>query len=270
MAPTAVTHFAPIDPRDLLPTLLDLVDEAGRAILEVYDRGDAKVTLKEDRSPLTEADLASHRILVEGLQRLTPSVPVLSEESQSIPWSERRRWKSFWLVDPLDGTKEFIRRNGEFTVNVAWIEDGVPTLGVVGVPVSKEVFFGGVGGSAYQGNGADPVPLVCETYDGTSSLRVVTSRSHPSPEVEDFLARLAEPERISVGSSLKLCLLAQNRADLYPRLGPTMEWDIAAAHAVLVGAGGLIATVEGEPLLYNKETLLSPWFIARRPGVRVP
>jgi 3'(2'), 5'-bisphosphate nucleotidase len=259
-----------IDPREFLPELLSLVEAAGEAILEVYDQGDAEVTLKEDRSPLTAADLASHRILVEGLQRLTPSVPVLSEESQSIPWSERRQWKRFWLVDPLDGTKEFIRRNGEFTVNVAWIENGSPTLGVVGVPVRGEVYFGGAGGSSYQENGAAPVPLVCESYDGVSPLRVVTSRSHPSPDVEDLLRRLDQPQRVSVGSSLKLCLLAQSRADLYPRLGPTMEWDIAAAHAVLVGAGGLIETTAGEPLVYNKPDLRSPWFIARRPGVTVP
>ena len=255
-------------PDHLIPQLLEIVERAGDAILEIYNQGAPEVSLKEDRSPLTAADLASHRVLVEGLSALTPEVPVLSEESASIPWEERRTWDRFWLVDPLDGTKEFIRRNGEFTVNVAWIEHGQPTLGVVGVPVQGRIFFGGPAGAYEKKLGENAArPFSTGTYQPSDRLRVVASRSHPSPAVEEFLERLDNPKRIAVGSSLKLILVALGEADLYPRLGPTMEWDIGAAQAVLAAAGGLIHTVDKEPLTYNKENQLNPWFIAQRPGV---
>jgi 3'(2'), 5'-bisphosphate nucleotidase len=241
--------------------IINLAREAGQAILAIYNR-DFSVTEKDDRSPLTEADLASHRHIVAGLQALTPDLPILSEESADIPYATRRQWQRYWLVDPLDGTKEFIKRNGEFTVNIALIADGVPVLGVVHVPVSGTTYAGQAGRGAFR---EDPtgarVPLQV-TAERQRPLRVVGSRSHAGESLLAFLQRVGDHEIVSMGSSLKLCLVADGSADIYPRLGPTSEWDTAAAQAVVEAAGGQVTDTRLQPLRYNrKESLLNPHFL---------
>ena len=237
-----------------------LTHRAGRRILEIYDRGFEVVT-KDDDSPLTQADLASHRCICDGLATLTPEIPVLSEESRSIPWETRRQWSRYWLVDPLDGTKEFIKRNGEFTVNIALIEGHRARLGVVHVPVRGVTFTGVPGHGAWR-----------EDDDGRHEIRVrqparqppviVASRNHATPELETYLERVGEHERISMGSSLKFCRVAEGEADAYPRIGLTSEWDTAAAQAVVEAAGGAVVKLDGQPLEYNtKDDILNPFFI---------
>ncbi len=249
------------DPRSLIPELCVLARAAGEAILEVYE-GPIAVETKDDRSPLTAADRASHRVIAAGLRRLTPEIPVLSEEGRAMPHAERGGWVRLWVVDPLDGTKEFIKRNGEFTVNIALVEGGAPVLGVVYVPVRRVFTGGGGGGGAWRQEGdRAPAPIHVRKADPASGLTVVQSRSHPSPELEAYLAGLKVAESVSVGSSLKLCAVAEGRADLYPRLGPTMEWDTAAGQAVVEGAGGKVLDREGRPLVYNKPELLNPYFV---------
>ncbi|MDX1454844.1 MAG: 3'(2'),5'-bisphosphate nucleotidase CysQ [Gammaproteobacteria bacterium] len=257
-----------------LKPLDTIARQAGKAILDVYET-DFDVELKGDDSPLTQADLAAHRIIVRGLQELTPDIPILSEESADIPWGERRHWGVYWLVDPLDGTKEFIKKNGEFTVNIALVENGVPITGVVHVPVSGVSYLGvsaingetpgmgSVGGGAFKVS-EDSQHEIRVKMPHQQPPRVVASRSHRGEAVEGYLASLGEHEVVSMGSSLKICLVAEGAADVYPRLGPTSEWDTAAAHAVLLAAGGeLVDATSGKPLVYNaKETLLNPWFIA--------
>lgn len=247
--------------------LIDLARRAGDAILEIY-RTDFDVETKDDTSPLTQADLAAHRVILDGLQALDPGTPVLSEESLPPDFETRRHWPRYWLVDPLDGTREFVNRNGEFTVNIALIENNEPVFGVVGVPVQGLVYMGDVAAQRAEKHGPEGVePLRTRPLDPARPLTVVASRSHGGERLEVFLERLAETfagvERTPVGSSLKLCILAEGRADLYPRLGPTSEWDIAAAHAVLVAAGGDLWALGGDPITYNrKESLLNPDFIA--------
>jgi len=248
-----------------LENLLDGVEaiarKAGRAILEIYARAADGVTYKDDRSPLTAADLASHRVLDPGLAELAPGVPVLSEEGRSMPYEERRNWRRLWLVDPLDGTKEFIKRNGEFTVNVALVEDGVPVLGVVYAPTLERTYLAARGAGAWRRDGDAEPRAIRAAGTGGEELVVVASRSHAGPELEAFLAALPPHRLASMGSALKLCLVAEGAADVYPRLGPTMEWDTGAAHAVAVEAGGRVVDVEGEDLRYNKEDLLNPYFL---------
>jgi 3'(2'), 5'-bisphosphate nucleotidase len=245
--------------------------KAGEAIMGIYD-GDHAVEYKEDKSPLTAADKASHKVIVAGLQKHFPEIPILSEEGAAIPYAERKDWERFWLVDPLDGTKEFIKRNGEFTVNIALIEGQQPVLGVVYVPVQDKLYYGVVGQGAWLLT--DLCKLTADNYsqakeiqvrkpDPEKGLTVVMSRSHPSPELEAYLAEIKVAEAMPVGSSLKLCVVAEGKADLYPRLGPTMEWDTGAGHALVLAAGGTVKTPEGEALLYNKENLLNPYFIVK-------
>ena len=248
--------------------LLDIVAEAGEAILEVYKR-DFEVQNKADDSPLTEADLAAHEIIVKGLTALTPEIPIISEESEPPPYSERSQWTRYWLVDPLDGTKEFVNRNGEFTVNIALIEAGVPVYGVVGVPVQDRIFVGdvAVGESKIVADGQSTLIRGRRMFTPPGELLVVASRSHGGDRLEAYLGGLEEKmgtlQKKAVGSSLKLCVLAAGEADCYPRLGPTSEWDIGAAHAVLRAAGGEVYTLEGHVLPYNSEdSLLNPDFMA--------
>lgn len=252
----------------LLPAVVALSKEAGAAILAVYQRDNIDVTHKGDESPLTEADLAAHRLIVEGLQQLTPTLPVLSEESATVSWSERRQWSRYWLVDPLDGTKEFIKRNGEFTVNIALIENGVPVLGVVHVPVLQWTYAGVKGEGASLEKDGKSVPIrVAPVPTAEHVLRIVASRSHRGDELDAWLARVQEQypqvELLSMGSSLKICLVAEGKADIYPRLAPTCEWDTAAAQAVLEAAGGILLAASGTIYRYNrKEDLLNPFFFA--------
>ena len=246
----------------LIEALLTLSEEAGRAILGVYD-GPIKVTVKDDESPLTQADQAAHRVIEQALEQLTPQWPVVSEESSPERQQLRTQSPCYWLVDPLDGTKEFIQRNGEFTVNIALIRDGAPVFGVVHVPVLGVTYWGGAAIGAWRrcDRGVEAIqvrqPLLGEP------LTVVGSRSHSNAQTEAYLATLGSYELISVGSSLKFCLLAEGRAHLYPRLAPTCEWDTAAAQAVLEGAGGRVETLEGTPLRYSKADILNPFFVAR-------
>ena len=240
-----------------------IAERAGAAIMKIY-AGDAEVEYKEDNSPLTAADKASHQVINAALAELYPTIPVLSEEGKAIPFAERSRWERFWLVDPLDGTKEFIKRNGEFTVNIALIEERQPVLGVVYVPAQEKLYWGVAGEGAWvKGKGEEPQRIQVRQVAPEQGLTVVMSRSHPSPELAAFLQHIKVAEALPVGSSLKLCVVAEGKADLYPRLGPTMEWDTAAGHAVVVAAGGTVATPEGDVLLYNKENLLNPFFIVK-------
>ncbi|MDT8441298.1 MAG: 3'(2'),5'-bisphosphate nucleotidase CysQ [Desulfuromonadales bacterium] len=237
--------------------------EAGAAIMAIY-AGDFEVQTKADDSPLTCADRAAHRLIVAGLTGATPAIPILSEEGQAIPFAERREWQRFWLVDPLDGTKEFIKRNGEFTVNIALVEAGRVVAGVVHVPTRQATYVGLIGQGAWRQVGQQPpVPIRVRRADPKHGLSVVMSRSHPSPDLEAYLKTIKVAETVEVGSSLKLCVVAAGEADLYPRLGPTMEWDTAAGQAVVEAAGGTVTTLDGLPLAYNKEQLLNPYFIVR-------
>lgn len=244
--------------------LRDLARRAGEAIMEVY-RNPGAVETKADGSPITEADQRAHRIIVDGLRALTPDTPILSEESVQVPYAQRRQWREFWLVDPLDGTREFINQRGEFTVNIALIRDAAPVLGMVGVP-ARELFYWGHDDLAYRQHGdADPERLRVTHYR-SGTPRVVASRSHTGAETVEFLERLralaGDCELKSMGSALKICLVAEGEADVYPRLGPTSEWDIAAAHSVLAAAGGRLSSARGDAIAYNKENILNPWFVA--------
>jgi 3'(2'), 5'-bisphosphate nucleotidase len=245
----------------LAAAVADIAVAAGRAILEVYGQ-DFDVTHKADQSPLTQADLASHRIIRDALALLTPAIPLLSEESAEIDFAVRSRWTEYWLVDPLDGTKEFVNRNGEFTVNIALIRDHQPALGVVHVPVTGVTYTGVVGaGATRQSAGAPPQPIHVR-LPCADPVRVVGSRSHANPKLQQCLEQTGGYELVSMGSSLKFCLLAEGKADLYPRLGPTSEWDTAAAHAVVLAAGGSVVTLDNSPLQYNlKASLLNPEFL---------
>ena len=251
----------------LLPAVIDIARRAAGAILEVYD-GEFAVEHKDDRSPLTAADRAAHGVIVAGLQALTPQWPVLSEESVAVPYAQRRAWQRYWLVDPLDGTREFVKRNGEFTVNIALIDAGRPVLGVVQVPVRGEVYAAAEGVGAYH-LAADGVrrELRVADYQG-GPLRVVASRSHGSPELAQLLAALPGHQIVSIGSSLKICLVAAGEADFYPRHGPTSEWDTAAAQCVLEQAGGQLTDFALRPLRYNKESNLNAPFLAFGAGER--
>ncbi len=251
---------------ELLQGMAKITRDAGDAILEVYSREDFDVDMKSDDSPLTAADLAAHKIIVAGLQALAPEIPVLSEESGGIGWQERRQWSRYFLVDPLDGTKEFIQRNGEFTVNIALIDGHKPVLGAVYVPVTGVLYLGNV-----ETNHAtverDGISQEMQTRPmADKELVVVGSRRHGSGTMAtmmEFLQQHFNVEIESVGSSLKFCMLAEGKADLYPRLAPTSEWDTGAAQAVLEAAGGAVVNTSFAPLDYNnKEDILNPFFIA--------
>ena len=244
----------------LLADVLTLARRAGDAILAVYAQH-FEVTTKDDRSPLTLADLRSHEIIEQGLRALTPDIPVLSEESSAIAFEQRRRWKRFWLVDPLDGTKEFVSRNGEFTVNIALIDGHAPALGVVHVPVQGVTYAGVRGGGAHRWHDREKQRIQVRVPAATP-LRIVGSRSHRGDSLDRVLPRLEPYELVAVGSSLKFCMVAEGSADFYPRFGPTSEWDTAAAQAVVEAAGGAVVKPDGSPLDYNtKAELLNPHFL---------
>ncbi len=247
----------------LLSRIEELARQAGEAIMQVYNAGDFDVTFKKDdiSSPLTKADTEANEIITTGLKTLDPEIPILSEESAAAPYDERKSWKRFWLVDPLDGTKEFINKRDQFTVNIALIEYRKPVMGVVYAPALSTLYFGGhnVGGAFKISQGVYEKISVSNYQENT--LKVVASLSHQSQELKDFIDSIGPAECVSMGSSLKLCLVAEGAAHLYPRLGPTMEWDTAAAHAIVNCAGGTVTDLEGAPLSYNKENLLNPFFM---------
>ncbi|HMU91017.1 MAG: 3'(2'),5'-bisphosphate nucleotidase CysQ [Pseudomonadales bacterium] len=261
-----------MDQRALLEAVIDIACHAGDAILEIYQRDDHGVTDKADTSPLTAADLAAHHLIVAELARLTPEIPLLSEESGGITTAERRSWQRYWLIDPLDGTKEFINRNGEFTVNIALIEAGCPVLGVVHVPVQQRTYAGAQGLGAQSRQSGQPARTIqvrplAPRLAAQQPVVVVGSRRHGTEQLEACIerirAKLGPVELTNMGSSLKICLVAAGEADLYPRLGPTCEWDTAAAQAVLEAAGGMLTDPQLQPLRYNqKEELLNPFFYA--------
>ncbi|GIU36973.1 3'(2'),5'-bisphosphate nucleotidase CysQ [Shewanella schlegeliana] len=253
--------------QEWLAPLVDIATEAGNAIMAIYAKEDLGVVTKADDSPVTAADLASHRVIVARLAQLTPNIPVMSEESTDIDWQQRRHWQSYWLIDPLDGTKEFIKRNGEFTVNIAFIEGDKAVAGVVYAPVLDKCFYGELGCGAWLKHAGNQIELPKAKIKKPLVPRIVGSRSHASPGLETYLQEIGEHEMKSVGSSLKFCLLAEGEAEVYPRLGLTSEWDTAAAQAVLESAGGRVLQYDTHVRLnYNqKPDILNPYFIAYAP-----
>ena len=256
---------------------VDAALKAGQTIMEIYESGDWDVTEKTDQSPLTRADIASHEVIMEFLRKT--GIPVLSEEGKSLPFEERANWQSLWIVDPIDGTKEFIKRNGEFTVNIALVRDGVPVLGVIFVPVLGELYFASSQRGAFkcQDVGLDwnferceDVAMKLPISAAGRPYTVVASRSHMSPETEAYIDSLravhGEVHLISKGSSLKLCMVAEGKANCYPRFAPTMEWDTAAGQAICLASGlRVIDWNTKEDLKYNRPDLLNPWFLVYDP-----
>lgn len=270
-----------MDLKDInLASVVQIALDAGREILDVYHSDKFEVESKDDESPLTLADRKSHEVIARQLRSKYKDIPVLSEEGQDIPFSERKHWEEFWLVDPLDGTKEFIKQNGEFTVNIALVQGGEPVLGVIYGPDLDTLYVGQKGFGAYKVDQASARKLDTEDelvkeghqlpFVGNKDVvQVVASRSHMSPETEAFIndlkAKHNRVETTSAGSSLKLCLVAEGSADYYPRYAPTMEWDTGAGHAIVLASGGSVYRADsGEPLEYNKENLKNPWFLAKR------
>ena len=251
---------------NLVHSIVEIAKLAGSSIQDIYDKGAkfAGVSYKDDNSPLTLADKASNDVICKSLKELTPSIPILSEEGKKINYTDRKHWNEFWLIDPLDGTKEFINRNGEFTVNIALIEDGTPVLGVVYAPILDVTWYGTLEQGSFKAEKNDnPVLIQVKTPNNESAVKIVSSRSHANnPKLENYLNKFTKYEMVKMGSSIKICLVADGSAHLYPRFGPTMEWDTAAAHAVVKFAGGNIINLNtNSELSYNKDDLLNPEFL---------
>jgi 3'(2'), 5'-bisphosphate nucleotidase len=247
---------------ELLRPALSVAISAGRCILEIYESG-FKVEQKDDHTPLTEADMAAHDIIESGLAKLDPAIPILSEESADIPFSERQQWRQYWLVDPLDGTREFIKRNGEFCVNIALIKDQEPVLGIIYAPVLGVYYHACRGEGAFKREAMNEPVRIHTRRRGQGPVMVAGSRSHRGDSLKRFLANLGPYELIPMGSAVKSCLVAEGKADVYARLGPTSEWDTAAAQCIIEEAGGRLTDTRMRPLRYNtKENLLNPHFFA--------
>jgi 3'(2'), 5'-bisphosphate nucleotidase len=246
-----------------IPALIEIAVNAGKAILSVYNDSElhTQVSFKEDNSPLTVADQDAHDVISAGLTLLYPDIPLLSEEGSSIPYEERMKWGTYWCVDPLDGTKEFIGRNGEFTVNIALIHQNVPVFGLIYIPVQNLLYYGDQEGSFKQvpGRTAEPIHVDQNATEWTA----LGSRSHADPSETEFLSAFPVKNVRSAGSSLKFCLIADGQAHVYYRKGPTMEWDTAAGHAIAIFAGAILTTPEGAPFVYNKPSLKNGGFICR-------
>lgn len=245
--------------------IVHIAKEAGDAIMKIYER-DFTVEYKDDKSPLTEADLKSNEIICNALATLYPDIPMLSEENKEVPYADRKDWDYFWLIDPIDGTKEFIKKTGEFTVNIALIYKDEPVLGVVYAPVLEDMYYAKKDEGAFKNDERLPIKKNAEPE---KELNVVASISHLSEETQTFIDELAlsteKLNLVSKGSSLKLCMVAEGTADIYPRLAPTMEWDTGAAHAIVLESGKQVVQYENDkPVVYNKENLLNPWFVVRR------
>lgn len=249
------------NPGELLPAVRELAHEAALRILAVYDT-DFDIEHKDDRSPLTEADMAAHQTIVDGLKTITPGIPILSEESGEIDYATRRHWRQYWLVDPLDGTREFVKRNGEFTVNIALVSDHEVILGVVHVPVTGVCYYAARGHGAFKSAPEQTPQSIHTRRVQPNNLAIAGSRSHSSQRFQKFLQQLGEVEIVTIGSSLKHCLVAEGHVDLYPRFGPTSEWDTGAAQCVVEEAGGIVTDMQLQPLRYNtKDSLLNPSFV---------
>lgn len=247
---------------DLRGAVIAIAQDAAQRILAIYDTA-FDVEHKADASPLTAADLASHHCIVDGLHALTPDIPVLSEESaDAVATAQRRQWHTLWVVDPLDGTREFVKRNGEFTVNIALVHTGVSVFGVIQQPATSTLWHGGVGLGTFRRDGEHEVAIRCR-QPARAPLRVAASRSHRDARTEAFLQRMGDTEPLPQGSSLKFCRIAEGALDVYPRFGPTSEWDTAAGQAILEAAGGQVVDPRGRPLRYNqRDTVLNGDFIA--------
>ena len=245
-----------------LDIIVDIAKLAGDAIIEIYNK-DFTIEYKNDKSPLTQADLKANEIICSALLKLYPSIPIMSEENKQVKYEIRENWEYYWCIDPVDGTKEFIKKNGEFTVNIALIHKDTPVLGVVYAPVLEDMYKAKKGKGAFKNN--QKLPLLKNSHP-KEKLTVVASKSHLSQETQSFIDTLdtKEIEQISKGSSLKLCMVAEGIADIYPRLAPTMEWDTAAADAIVRESGKITYQYDSnQPMIYNKENLLNPWFIVR-------
>ena len=251
--------------KELVDPIAALAIDAGKAILEVYAT-DFDVQSKSDESPLTQADLAANQCIATGLAEITPDIPIISEESGLPSFEERSQWQRYWLVDPLDGTKEFVNRNGEFTVNIALIDSHRPVFGVVHVPVQDKTYIGCEGhGTELRIRNEAPVQIRVASKS-SQPVRIVGSRSHRGSSLDAFLDKLGESDIVAMGSSLKFCTIAEGRADIYPRLGLTSEWDTAAAQAVVEQAGGQVLQLDGKLLSYNRKSeILNPWFVVIGP-----
>ncbi|QOP42642.1 3'(2'),5'-bisphosphate nucleotidase CysQ [Sulfurimonas sediminis] len=245
-----------------LEKIVALAKEAGDAIMQIYEK-DFTIEYKDDKSPLTEADTKANKIICDALTKLYPDIPLMSEENKEVPYSERKEWECYWCIDPIDGTKEFIKKNGEFTVNIALIHKNTPVLGVVYAPAIEEMYKAKQGEGAFKNNQKLPLHVNSSPKE---KMSVVASKSHLSKETQEFIDALdtKETAQVSKGSSLKLCMVAEGVADIYPRLAPTMEWDTAAADAIVREAGKTTWQFEKkEPMVYNKDNLLNPWFIVK-------
>lgn len=251
--------------------IIKIAQEAGVAILKIYNSEDFDVTIKSDNSPLTQADKEGNTIIVEQLKKLYPHIPIISEENKLLDYSERKSWSLCWLVDPLDGTKEFIKRNGEFTVNIALIENGVSIAGVVHVPAKNQTYYAEKGVGSFLIENGETRKLSIKAVEG-DTISIIGSRSHGSPEMDAYVEKMksqySNVNFVPAGSSLKFCLVAEGKADVYPRLAPTMEWDTAAGHVVATEAGAEVLIYgTNTSLNYNKENLLNPHFIVKHPGL---
>ena len=252
----------PVVDEALCSSVVEIARRAGAEIMTVYTAGSVGTTVKADRSPLTGADLRSNSLIEKTLASIAPGIPVLSEESGEVTFAVRERWARYWLVDPLDGTKEFLSRNGEFTVNIALIEGHEPVLGVVHAPARGTTYWGRAGSGAWRQEGVEAPKAIRAQLQASKPARVVGSRSHRGDSLDGFLEALGPYEMLAVGSSLKLCMVAEGSADLYPRLGPTSEGDTAAAQAVAEAAGATVVRLDGSRLEYNaKSALLNPSFV---------
>ncbi len=245
-----------------IQSIVEIARDAGVAIMKVYSSANFGVTMKSEDSPLTFADQASHDLIVKRLSQIALGYPVLSEESESVPYETRKQWDKYWLIDPLDGTKEFIKRNGEFTVNIALIEHGRPVLGVVYAPALNLMYYAQKGKGAWRVDRAGTQSITVDK-NAIGGLKVVISRSHLDAETDAYLKSIGPHQSITVGSSLKFCIVAEGKAHIYPRFWPCMEWDTAAAQCVVEEAGGYVLDLENKPLLYNKPNLVNPFFICK-------
>jgi len=246
--------------QSIIQKAIRIAKDSGEAILNIYNNSNSNFKLKEDKSPLTKADLASHEIIVTGLKNLTPNIPILSEEDSDIPFSNRSIWYRYWLIDPLDGTKEFLKRNGEFTVNIALMENNRPIFGIIFIPLTNRLFWGSIDHGSYEINNEEAEKKI--SVSNKNRRLIATSRSHTNKKIDNLLERFDEYKVINIGSSLKFCLIANGEIDIYPRLGPTSEWDIAAGEVILKGAGGVVMDLKGSDIIYNKEEYINPHFIA--------
>ena len=247
--------------KQLILSVIEIAKEAGEAISQIYN-SDFDHQIKKDSSPITAADRLSHKIITERLKILTPEIPIVSEENCDIPFKVRAQWADYWLVDPLDGTKEFINNNGEFTVNIALISNNTPILGIIHIPITHETYWGSKNKGSFYLNENDAVVSISVSNNHQNPIRIVASRSHPSEMLNDLLEKIIDYEIIKIGSSIKFCHIASGQADCYPRFGPTSEWDTAAGEAIVRYAGGHMVTVNGNLMNYNaKKNYLNPDFI---------